>query len=122
MAKSIVSVFFFLLLVLSIDSGSLLKLANGQGKTWCVAKPSADAAALASNIDYACNYLGLKGQNCSQILPEGTCFDPDTLINHASYAMNSYYQAYGRQPHQCYFTDSALISISDPSYGNCQYA
>ncbi|XP_039065069.1 major pollen allergen Ole e 10-like [Hibiscus syriacus] len=97
---------------------------NDKGGKWYVAKPSTDDAALASNINYACDYIGSKGLNCSQIQQEGACFVPDTLINHASYAMNAYYQAYGRQPHQSYFTNSALITISNPSkqLGNCQYA
>ncbi|KAE8674227.1 Glucan endo-1,3-beta-glucosidase-beta-glucanase, putative isoform 2 [Hibiscus syriacus] len=121
MAKSTVSLPVFCLLLLSFDSGILLKLAKGQGKTWCVAKPSTDDAALASNINSACNDLGSLGWNCSQIQPNGACFEPDTLINHASFAMNSYYQAFGRQEHNCYFLSSGLVTISDPSYGNCQY-
>ncbi|KAE8696449.1 Major pollen allergen Ole e 10 [Hibiscus syriacus] len=122
MARSTVSLpVFCLLLLLSFDSRILLELAKGQGKTWCVAKPSTDDATLASDINSACNDLGSLGLNCSQIQPNGACFEPDTLINHASVAMNSYYQAYGRQEHQCHFSGSGLITISDPSYGNCQY-
>ncbi|KAK8618557.1 hypothetical protein V6N13_132545 [Hibiscus sabdariffa] len=123
MANSTVSlpVFFYLLLLLSFDSGILLKLANGQGKTWCVAKPSTDDAALASNIESACNYFGTKRQNCSQIQLGGACYDPNTPINHASFVMNAYYQDNHAQEHACYFTNSGLITISDPSYGSCRY-
>ncbi|KAE8671821.1 Leucine-rich receptor-like protein kinase family protein [Hibiscus syriacus] len=124
MAKSTVSppVFFYLLLLLSFDSEILLKLAKGQSKTWCVAKPSTDDAALVSNIESACNYLGTRGLNCTQIQPGGACYDPETLINHASVVMNSYYQDNGGQEHACHFTNSGLITVSNPSYGNCQYA
>ncbi|KAK8608095.1 hypothetical protein V6N13_023529 [Hibiscus sabdariffa] len=124
MANSTVSlpVFFCLLLLLSFDSGILLKLANGQGKTWCVAKPSTDDSALASDIESACNYIGTKGGNCKPIQPGGACYDPNTLINHASFVMNAYYQDNHAQEHACYFTNSGLITISDPSYGSCKYA
>ncbi|GMI77732.1 hypothetical protein like AT1G66855 [Hibiscus trionum] len=124
MAKSTLSppVFFYLLLLLSFDSGILLKLANGQGKTWCVAKPSAGDAALASNIESACKYLGTRGLNCTKIQQGGACYDPNTLINHASFVMNTYYQDNRGQEHACYFTNSGLITVSDPSYGSCQYA
>ncbi|KAK8664601.1 hypothetical protein V6N13_084382 [Hibiscus sabdariffa] len=123
MAKSTVSlpVFCLLLLILSFDSGTLLKLANGQGKTWCVTKPSTDDAALASNIKTACDGLGILGLNCSLIQPGGTCYQPNTLINHASVVMNYYYQVYGPQEHTCYFSNSGLITVSDPSYGSCGY-
>ncbi|KAE8722966.1 Leucine-rich receptor-like protein kinase family protein [Hibiscus syriacus] len=116
MAKSIVSLpVFSLLLLFSFGSGILLKSANGQAKTWCVAKPSTDDAALVSNINYACKYLGSMASNCSFIQPGGACYEPKTLINHASFVMNSYYQTYGRQEHTCYFTNSALVTVSDPS-------
>ncbi|KAB2007614.1 hypothetical protein ERO13_D10G039450v2 [Gossypium hirsutum] len=122
MAKSPVSLpLLYFLLLLSFNSGILLKLANGQVKKWCVAKPSTDDKALVSNINYACEQLGILGFNCSQIQPGGACYDPNTYINHASSVMNSYYQANGRQEHNCNFQGSGLITISDPSYGNCQY-
>ncbi|KAE8722965.1 Leucine-rich receptor-like protein kinase family protein [Hibiscus syriacus] len=95
---------------------------RGTGKTWCVAKPSTDDAALASNINSACNYLGTRGLNCNQIQSGETCYDPETLINHASVVVNSYYQDNGGQEHACHFTNSGLITVSDPSYGSCQYA
>ncbi|XP_039034621.1 glucan endo-1,3-beta-glucosidase-like [Hibiscus syriacus] len=123
MAKYIVSLpVLSLLLLFSFGSGLLLKLANGQGKTWCVAKPSTDGEALVSNINCACNYLGFMASNCSLIQPGGAFYELNNLINHASFVLNSYYQAYGRQEHTCYFTNSALVTVTDPSYGNCLYA
>ncbi|KAK8524595.1 hypothetical protein V6N13_015611 [Hibiscus sabdariffa] len=104
-----------------IYAGILLKLANGQGKTWCVTKPSTDDAALASNIKTACDGLGMLGLNCSLIQQSGACYQPNTLINHASVVMNYYYQVYGPQEHTCYFSNSGLITVSDPSYGSCVY-
>ncbi|KAK6268517.1 hypothetical protein QUC31_012677 [Theobroma cacao] len=122
MAKSIVSLpILCLLLLLSFNSGGLLKLANGQDKTWCVAKPSSNDTALASNINFACSQLGTLGLSCNMIQQAGICYYPSTLINHASVVMNYYYQALGRHTWNCDFGGSALITISDPSYGSCQY-
>ncbi|XP_011045574.1 PREDICTED: glucan endo-1,3-beta-glucosidase isoform X2 [Populus euphratica] len=77
-----------LLLLLYLSSGGGSVMANEQ-KTWCVAKPSSDQATLLANINYACAHV-----DC-QILQKGCpCFSPDSLINHASIAMNLYYQGY----------------------------
>ncbi|KAK6946582.1 X8 domain [Dillenia turbinata] len=104
------------LLLLAVTSGGTFKSANGQ-KTWCVAKPSSDAAALQANINYACSHVDCR------ILQKGCpCSSPDNLMNHASIAMNLYYQAMGRNRWNCDFRNSALIVMTDPSYGNCAYA
>lgn len=34
--------------------------------------------------------------NCSEAQPEGDCYQPDNVVNHASYAFDSYYQKKGR--------------------------
>ncbi|XP_035837791.1 glucan endo-1,3-beta-glucosidase 12-like isoform X2 [Helianthus annuus] len=67
--------------------------------------------------------LGLRGQFRVRILEKGgACFLPDNLINHASIAMNIYYQCKGRNPWNCHFGNSGLITLTDPSYGGCPYA
>ncbi|XP_011083292.2 glucan endo-1,3-beta-D-glucosidase [Sesamum indicum] len=92
-----------------------LVLGNSQ-KSWCVAKPSSDEATLLANINYACSQVDCR------ILQKGCpCFSPDNLINHASIAMNLYYRAKGRNHWNCYFKNSGLIVVTDPSYGSCIY-
>ncbi|KAK8579322.1 hypothetical protein V6N13_142530 [Hibiscus sabdariffa] len=115
MAKVAAHLSFFLLL-LPLLSGGTLMMANGQ-KTWCTAKPSSDKAALLANINYACSYV-----DCQTIQKGSPCFYPNTLINHASVAMNLYYQANGRNVWNCDFTGSGLIVFTDPSYADCIYA
>ncbi|OMP02550.1 hypothetical protein CCACVL1_02763 [Corchorus capsularis] len=90
-------------------------MANGQ-KTWCIANPLSHDSALAANIEYACSLL-----DCRWIQPDGPCFEPDTLLQHASYVMNMYYQAYGRHLSDCDFKNTGLVSLTDPSYGNCTF-
>lgn len=78
--------------------------------TWCVAKPSSDEKTLLQNLNYACSNV-----DCN-ILKEGCpCFSPNNLMNHASIAMNLYYQSKGRNPWNCHFGNSALVVLTDPS-------
>ncbi|GKU92512.1 hypothetical protein SLEP1_g6226 [Rubroshorea leprosula] len=52
-------------------------------KNWCVAKATAEDPALQSALDYACARV-----DCSEIQPGGSCYEPNNLFSHASYAMN----------------------------------
>ncbi|GFP98836.1 glucan endo-1 3-beta-d-glucosidase, partial [Phtheirospermum japonicum] len=80
--------------------------------TYCVAKPSSSETALQNNYNFAC---GDAKVNCQAVKVGGACYQPDTLINHASVAMNLYYRAYGRNQWNCDFAKSGLITYTDPS-------
>ncbi|OIT31803.1 PREDICTED: major pollen allergen Ole e 10-like [Nicotiana attenuata] len=109
----------YLLLAFS-NTGGTLKPANAQASgQWCVPRPSATEAQLLDSIQFVCGEKGLPG--CSLIQAGGSCFYPDTTINHASVVMNLWYQLEGRQTVSCWFKNTALITITDPSYGNCQF-
>lgn len=82
-----------------------------QGKLWCVPKQDASEQALQSNIDYVCS----NGVDCKPIQVGGPCFEPNTVKAHASYIMNSYYQAYGRHAANCDFSNTAVVTSVDPS-------
>ncbi|KAG8364825.1 hypothetical protein BUALT_Bualt18G0038900 [Buddleja alternifolia] len=111
MAKPLTTLF----LLLSLISVGNLGLANAQ-KTWCVAKPSSEQGTLLANIEYACSQVDCR------ILQKGCpCSLPDNLINHASVAMNLYYQSKGRNHWNCHFGESGLIVMTEPSYGSCIY-
>lgn len=103
------------LISFNCKGGETIRLANGQ-KTYCVAKPSASEEELSENKDFATKHV-----NCSLIDPGFGCYYPNTLMNHASVCMNLYYQAMGRNLWNCDFKNSALIVVTDPSYGDCQY-
>uniref|UniRef100_A0A0E0NBQ7 X8 domain-containing protein n=1 Tax=Oryza rufipogon TaxID=4529 RepID=A0A0E0NBQ7_ORYRU len=69
----------------SSEFPSLVTAGGGDGGgSWCVASPTA----LQVPLHYACGH----GTDCSAIQPGGSCFNPDTVHDHASYAFNSYYQ------------------------------
>ncbi|KAL5839141.1 hypothetical protein ACOSQ3_011845 [Xanthoceras sorbifolium] len=81
-------------------------------KTWCVAKAGTSDDVLQSNIDFACSQPQV---DCGPIQSGAPCFLPDDQINHASYAMNSYFQNYGKTPETCDFSGSGIIVTLDPS-------
>ncbi|XP_062191887.1 major pollen allergen Ole e 10-like [Phragmites australis] len=79
-------------------------------ETWCVAKPSAEEAALTANLEFACSE-----SDCGEIQGTGGCTHPESLLSRASMAMNTYYQARGRNSWNCFFNGTGLITITDPS-------
>ncbi|CAH1444609.1 unnamed protein product [Lactuca virosa] len=111
-AKTFAHLFLLLSSLLSVGT---LRIVHGD-KTWCVAKPSSTDTMLLNNIQYACSQV-----DCKILQKGGACYSPDSLINHASIAMNIYYQCKGRNTWNCNFGSTGLITITDPSYGGCQY-
>ncbi|XP_042476734.1 glucan endo-1,3-beta-glucosidase-like [Macadamia integrifolia] len=87
------------------------------GKKWCVPKAGASDSALQANINYVCSL----GVDCKPIQAGGSCFDPNTVRSHASYAMNAFYQANGLHDFDCDFAQTGFITTADPSYGICQF-
>lgn len=81
------------------------------GQSWCIVKAGATETALQAALDYAC---GVGGADCSQIQMGASCYNPNSLQNHASYAFNSYYQ---RNPvaTSCDFGGTATIVATNPS-------
>ncbi|KAG8384283.1 hypothetical protein BUALT_Bualt04G0102300 [Buddleja alternifolia] len=85
---------------------------------WCVAKPSVPQDTLQEALDYAC---GDGGADCEAIAADGSCYMPDSLVAHASYAFNSYWQKSKRNGGTCGFGGTAMIVTSDPSYRHCRF-
>ncbi|KAG6490240.1 PLASMODESMATA CALLOSE-BINDING PROTEIN 3-like isoform X1 [Zingiber officinale] len=87
------------------------------GQSWCVARQTASQTALQVALDYACGY---GGADCAVIQKGGSCFDPDTVRDHASYAFNDYYRRHPTQT-DCDFGGTAIITNVDPSTSTCHY-
>ncbi|KAJ6982763.1 pollen-specific leucine-rich repeat extensin-like protein 3 [Populus alba x Populus x berolinensis] len=84
---------------------------------WCVAKPSVPDPIIQEAMNYACG----SGADCDSILPSGSCFEPDTLFAHASYAFNSYWQRTRVAGGSCSFGGTAILVTVDPSYDGCHF-
>lgn len=93
------------------NNGSRSGSGSGSGKSWCVAS-DVGKDRLQTALDYAC---GEGGADCRPIQPGSTCYDPNTLEAHASYAFNSYYQKTGRAAGSCYFGGAAHTVSQPPS-------
>ncbi|PKA48897.1 Glucan endo-1,3-beta-glucosidase 1 [Apostasia shenzhenica] len=84
---------------------------TGSGQIWCAAKSGLPDSSLQLALDYAC---GMGGADCSAIQEMGSCYTPNTLQAHASYAFNSYFQR-NPVPTSCDFGGTAMIVTVNPS-------
>lgn len=77
---------------------------------WCVCRSDMSSNVLQKTLDYACG----AGADCSPIIQNGACYNPNTMLAHCSYAVNSYYQKKGQAQGACDFAGSATLSSTDP--------
>ncbi|XP_060215636.1 leucine-rich repeat extensin-like protein 3 [Lycium barbarum] len=88
-----------------------------ENAVWCVAKPTVPADLIQQALDYACG----SGAGCDAIQPNGACYQPATLLSHASYAFNSYWQKRKQGGGTCDFGGTAMLVTVDPSYDHCSF-
>ncbi|KAG8100747.1 hypothetical protein GUJ93_ZPchr0013g34413 [Zizania palustris] len=88
------------------------------GVTWCVARPGVSQEDLQNALDWAC---GQGATDCTPLQPGGQCYQPDTLLSHASYAFNIFYQQNGNSDIACNFGGAGTIIKRDPSFGSCKF-
>ncbi|KAG1347449.1 Glucan endo-1,3-beta-glucosidase-like protein 3 [Cocos nucifera] len=81
---------------------------------WCVAKPTVPDPIIQVAMNYACG----SGADCDSIQPNGSCYQPDTLVAHASFAFNSYWQRTKVAGGTCDFGGTAMLVTKDPSKYN----
>ncbi|KAJ0052681.1 hypothetical protein Pint_00785 [Pistacia integerrima] len=59
------------------------------------------------------------GVDCKPIQPGGSCFQPNTFISLASFAMNLFYKSAGKNFWDCHWYQSSFstihVSVSDSS-------
>jgi exo-beta-1,3-glucanase (GH17 family) len=88
------------------------------GQTWCVANGEVSKEKLQEALDYAC---GEGKADCRPIQEGATCYNPDSLEAHASYAFNSFYQMSQRKSGSCSFGGAAYVVTQPPKYGSCKF-
>ncbi|KAA0064762.1 hypothetical protein IC582_006002 [Cucumis melo] len=95
-----------------------LAFTSHSSATYCICKDGLSDQALQKSLDYACG----AGADCSQILQNGPCFQPNTVKDHCSYAVNSYFQRKGQVQGSCDFSGTAMPSQSPPAVASgCVY-
>ncbi|CAL9109846.1 PLASMODESMATA CALLOSE-BINDING PROTEIN 3-like [Musa acuminata AAA Group] len=103
------AVSIFLLLILAMSGVS--------DAAWCVCRSDMSTTALQKTLDYACG----AGADCTPILQNGACYNPNTVLAHCSYAANSYYQGKGQTQDACNFAGTAMLTSTDPGGNGCTY-
>ncbi|KVH99281.1 PLASMODESMATA CALLOSE-BINDING PROTEIN 2 [Cynara cardunculus var. scolymus] len=95
----------------------ILSMAAQSSGNWCVCKKGGQDKVLQEAIDYACG----NGADCTQTHQGGKCFNPDTVIDHCNYAVNSYFQNKGQTPGTCDFKGATMVVTTDPSSNGCTF-
>ncbi|PHT51913.1 hypothetical protein CQW23_06375 [Capsicum baccatum] len=90
------------------------RVLHGSNGLWCVAKPSVPPETLQEALNYAC---GDEGADCEAISLTRSCYYPDTVVDHDSYAFNSYWQKTKSIGGTWGFGGTAMLINSDPSVG-----
>ncbi|XP_076948375.1 uncharacterized protein LOC143620597 [Bidens hawaiensis] len=89
----------------------LLALVGYSDAAYCVCNTAMSDSVLQKNIDYACG----NGADCSQISQNGACFNPNTVKDHCTFAVNSYFQKKGQVPGSCDFSGTASVVQALPA-------
>ncbi|KAG6507662.1 hypothetical protein ZIOFF_033013 [Zingiber officinale] len=107
----------FLCLDLLRSSFAVLQAVVFLDAAWCVCRSDMSSNVLQKALDYACG----AGADCSPITQNGACYNPNTVLAHCSYAVNSYYQRKAQAQGSCDFSGSATLSSTDPGSNGCTY-
>ncbi|KAI9111756.1 hypothetical protein K1719_017446 [Acacia pycnantha] len=96
----------------------LLALTGHSSALYCVCKDGVGDQALQKALDYACG----AGADCTPLLQNGACYNPNTVKDHCSYAVNSYFQKKGQAQGSCDFSGAATTTQTAPaSSSGCVY-
>ncbi|KAJ6835387.1 PLASMODESMATA CALLOSE-BINDING PROTEIN 2-like [Iris pallida] len=96
---------------------AILAIAGVADGAWCVCRSDVADSSLQKALDYACG----AGADCTPIIQGGSCYNPNTVRAHCSYAANSYYQRKGQNQQACDFAGAATLTTTDPSASTCSY-
>ncbi|CAN0929382.1 PLASMODESMATA CALLOSE-BINDING PROTEIN 3 [Linum grandiflorum] len=88
-----------------------LALSGHSSANYCLCKDGVGEQALQKALDYACG----AGADCTAISQNGACYQPNTVKDHCSYAVNSYFQKKGQATGSCEFNGAASPSTSPPT-------
>ncbi|CAM8998852.1 unnamed protein product [Rhodiola kirilowii] len=96
----------------------LASAGHSNAAVYCLCKDGVGQSALQKALDYACG----AGADCSAILQNKACYNPNTVKNHCDYAVNSYFQRKGQATGSCDFNGAATTSSTLPTQSSgCTY-
>ncbi|KAF5745750.1 Glucan endo-1 3-beta-glucosidase-like protein [Tripterygium wilfordii] len=97
----------------------LLSLTGHSSASYCLCKDGVGDQALQKAIDYACG----NGADCTPIVQNAPCYQPNTVKDHCNYAVNSYYQKKSQATGSCDFSGAATVSANPPTTAasGCSY-
>ncbi|XP_024359620.1 PLASMODESMATA CALLOSE-BINDING PROTEIN 5 [Physcomitrium patens] len=89
---------------------------------WCIAKSNVSSTDLQGALDWVCGPLPTQGQvNCGLINDGGSCYQPNDVQSHASWAFNVYFSTHNATNDACDFQGTAQQVTVDPSTATCVY-
>uniref|UniRef100_A0A5B6Z9W7 X8 domain-containing protein n=1 Tax=Davidia involucrata TaxID=16924 RepID=A0A5B6Z9W7_DAVIN len=96
-----------------------LAMAGHSNAIYCICKDGVSESVLQKNIDYACG----AGADCTPIIQNGGCYNPNTVRDHCNYAVNSYFQRKGQAVGSCDFAGTATTSqtLTSTQPSTCVY-
>ncbi|CAL4919104.1 unnamed protein product [Urochloa decumbens] len=97
-----------------------LRLPNDQNwdKQWCISDEQTPDDFLQQALNWACSP---GGADCTMIEPNKSCYLPNTVRDHASYAFNNYWRKFKKHGGTCYFNAAAIVTDLDPSHNSCHF-
>ncbi|CAM8883743.1 unnamed protein product [Rhodiola kirilowii] len=95
-----------------------LAMTGSSSAVYCICKDGISEAMLQKALDYACG----AGADCTPILQNGNCYNPNTVKSHCDYAVNSYFQRKGQVSGSCDFAGAATTNNVAPAQSSsCVY-
>ncbi|XP_021745802.1 probable glucan endo-1,3-beta-glucosidase A6 [Chenopodium quinoa] len=90
-----------------------------KGKLWCVVDKLANTTQLGPALRNTCSLLN--GTCESALGPGKHCYEPVSVVWHASYAFNAYWAKFRNCGEPCYFGGLASLTTRNPSHGTCHF-
>ncbi|GFQ03134.1 probable glucan endo-1 3-beta-glucosidase a6, partial [Phtheirospermum japonicum] len=89
-----------------------------KGRIWCVTANGSGLVELGRALDFTC---GQGSGICDELAPGRGCYEPVSVVAHASYAFSSYWATYRSAGASCYFSGLAVQTTIDPSHESCHF-
>ncbi|KAG8484388.1 hypothetical protein CXB51_023695 [Gossypium anomalum] len=89
-----------------------------KGKLWCEVAPWVNEMSLPAALSNVCS---IDNETCAALAPGKDCYEPVSVVWHASYAFSSYWAKFRSQGAICSFNGLARETTVDPSRGRCNF-